>query len=31
MLTDEKGDDAVFADLGLNLKEYPKVETTWYI
>lgn len=24
-----KGDDAVFADLGLNAKDYPKVQTTW--
>ena len=24
-----QGDDAVFADLGLSSKEYPKVQTTW--
>ncbi|KAL9114721.1 MAG: hypothetical protein Q9227_001399 [Pyrenula ochraceoflavens] len=24
-----KGDDSVFADLGLSAKEYPKVQTTW--
>lgn len=24
-----KGDDSVFADLGLNAKEYPKLQTTW--
>jgi hypothetical protein len=24
-----KGDDAIFADLGLSSKEYPKTQTTW--
>lgn len=24
-----KGDDAVFADLGLDAKDYPKLQTTW--
>jgi len=24
-----KGDDAIFGDLGLSSKEYPKMQTTW--
>ena len=24
-----KGDDSVFMDLGLNAKDYPKMQTTW--